>query len=402
MKIRIIKSALLLIPIMAALTSCNNKVQDSTPQYLRGGNSIISDGTNLVIAGYNSTKSKGYDGILLKVNPTTGDTIWTKSFGGSFSDALFNVQRSNDIAGGYIATGFSNNANGGSPSLLIVKTDKDGKTLFSKTYGSGAYTEGFGIVPNADSGYLAVGFIQKSGSNNRDILLLRIDDDGTEMWARSIGKQSTNPYDSINEVAYAAIAAPGGGYFVTGSIKGGPNMEGGQIFLMKVSSTGDSVYWTKTFGTGFGYSLALTKDGGLAISGSILNGMNQNAFLVKTDLAGNLFTGWTAPVQYGGAGYEYGATMIETSDGGYAITGITESVTNGLQDVYFIRTSSLGAITYEKNFGEADTEQGYGLIQTSDNYFYITGLSNTGGSYIYLNKLNMSNVQEAGWPKLIQ
>ena len=57
MKIRIIKSALLLIPIMAALTSCNNKVQDSTPQYLRGGNSIISDGTNLVIAGYNSTKS---------------------------------------------------------------------------------------------------------------------------------------------------------------------------------------------------------------------------------------------------------------------------------------------------------------------------------------------------------
>ncbi len=402
MNIRLITSALLLIPIIAVLTSCNNKVQDSTPQYLRGGNSIVSDGANLVIAGYNTTASKGYDAMLLKVNPTTGDTLWTKSFGSYYSDAFFNVQRSNDIAGGYIATGFSNNANGGSPSMLVVKTDKDGKTLFSKTYGSGAYTEGFGIVPNADSGYLAVGFIQKSGTVNRDILLERIDDDGTEIWARSIGVQGTNVYDSINEVAYAAIAAPGGGYFITGALKGGANMEGGQIFLMKVSSTGDSIYWTKTFGTGFGYSLALTKDGGIAISGSIMKGTNQNVFLVKTDLSGNLFTGWTAPIQYGGAGFEYGATMIQTSDGGFAITGITESITNGLQDVYFVRTSSLGAVTYEKNFGGADNEQGYGLIQTSDNYFYITGLSNTGGSYIYLNKLNVSNGQESGWPKLIQ
>jgi len=401
MKTRLITSAILLIPIFAVLTSCNNKIQDSTPQYLRGGNSILSDGSDLVIAGYNSVKLKGYDAVLLKVNSSTGDTIWTKSFGASYSDAFFNVQRSNK-AEGYIATGFSNNANGGSPSMLIVKTDNNGKMLFSKTYGSGSYTEGFGIVPIADSGYLAVGFIQKSGTTNRDIFLERIDYYGTEIWAKSIGAQGIHTNDSVNEVAYAAIAAPDSGYFITGAMKGVANMQGSQIFLMKVSSDGDSVYWTKTFGTGFGYSLTLTKDGGIAVSGSILKGTDQNVFLLKTDLAGNLFTGWTAPIQYGGTGFEYGASMIETSDGGYAITGITESVTNGLQDIYFVRTNSMGAITYEKNFGGANNDQGYGLIQASDNYFYITGLSNSDGSYIYLNKLNAGNGQETGWPKLIQ
>ena len=400
MKIRLLTSAFLLIAIVAVLTSCNTKVGDSTPQYMRGGNSIVSDGSNLVIAGYNST-SRGYDGTLLKVNASTGDTIWVKTYGGTFSDAFFNVQKSKDITGGYITTGFSNNANGGSPSMVVLKTDANGKIIFSKIYGTGSYTEGFGIVPDSDSGYLAVGFIQKSGSSDRNIYLQRIDDDGTGMWTRSIGATGSNPYDSINEVAYAVIAAPGGGYFLTGAFKAGFSMEGGQIFLMKVAANGDSL-WTKRYGIGFGYALTLTKDGNIAISGSIVKGSNQDVFLLKTDLSGNLL--WTNPSvkTFGGTGFEYGASMIETSDAGFAITGITESVTNGLQDVYFVRTNSVGDQTYEKNFGESDNEQGYGLIQTSDNYFYITGLSNSGGSYIYLNKLDMNNGQVSGWPKNFQ
>lgn len=388
-----------MIPILAVLTSCNNKVSDSTPQYLRGGNSLLADGGNLIIAGYTSTSTRGFQATLVSFDPSVkGDTNWTHTYGGSYSDAFFCVKKSKD---GYIATGFSNAANGGAPSMLVVFTDNTGKQLKALTYGGSANTQGISLVQNADSGYLVAGFIQKSGSD-RDAYLVRLKNDkGDTLWTKTIGAKG-DPHSAVNDAAYGVIAAPGGGYFITGALNSGYNMEGSKIFLMKISAAGKNVWAEpKVYGSGFGYSLTLTRDGGVAISGSTINGSNQDVFLVKTDTAGNLFPGWAGPISYGGSGFEYGASMIETSDGGFAVTGITETVTNGLQDVYLVRTSSLGVKTYEKNFGESDNEQGYGLIQSGTD-FYITGLSNTGGSYIYLNKVDMNGGQVAGWPKLIQ
>lgn len=411
MKTPFFLSAILILSLLAVLTSCNNKVADSTPQYIRGGNSVVlGDDGNVVVAGYNSSATQGYQATLVKVNTSdTGpDTLWTRTYGGSYSDAFFNVKKVNK-GEGYIATGFRNQANAGSPTMFVVITDAAGTAKYSLTYGGSAYTEGFGIVPNADSGYLIAGFIQKSSTSDRDIYLVRIRDDGTVIWEKSIGATSADSYDTVNDAAYGVIAAPDGGYFITGSLNGGYNMNGGKIFLMKVSSSGDSL-WTKTYGTGFGYSLALTHsggipDGGVAISGSIINGNSQDVFLIKTDTDGNPFPLWSQEKTYGGSGFEYGATMVETSDGGFAITGITEeSSGHGQQDVYLILTNSLGEVRNGSPFsyGGSNNDQGYGLVQASNNDFFITGLSNSGGSYIYLNRVDVNGGQLTGWPKLIK
>lgn len=400
MRTRLFRAALLFILIPAGLASCINKVSDSTPSYERGGNSIVvANDDNLIIAGYNSATNKGFDANLVKVNATTGDTIWSKSFGGSYSDAFFNVQKSN--TGGYIATGFTNSSNGGSPSMLVVITDEAGKAVkTNSSYGGNGYTEGFSIVSNSDSGYLVAGFIQKTSTSDRDLYLVRIDDDGTLIWDKNLGATSTNQYDTVNDAAYGVIAAPGGGYFVTGSINGGYNMEGGRIFLMKVNASGNRI-WTKTYGTGFGYALTLTNDGNVAVSGSILSGTNQDVFLFKTDTAGKLL--WSAPAikTFGGAGFEYGASLVEMAGGGFAITGITESSGFGVQDAYLVKTDALGAKIWEKTFGGSDIDQGYGLIQTREHDLYVTGLSNSDGSFIFLNRVDENGNQKTGWPKYL-
>jgi hypothetical protein len=404
MKTRLFQSALLSICIVAVLTSCNNNTTDSTPQYMRGGNSLIMDNGNLIIAGYNSSSTKGYQATLVSVNPSNADpskvdTNWTKTYGNLYSDAFFNVIKAR--GGGFVATGFSNRANGGAPSMLVVITDAAGKELHSvSSYGGSAYTEGFSVVQNADSGYLVAGFIQKTSTSDRNLYLARIKDNGSLYWDKSIGATSSNSSDTVNDAAYCVIAAPGsaGGYYITGSINGGVNMEGAKIFLMKVSANGDSL-WTKTYGSGFGYSLALTQDGGIAISGSILNGTSQDVFLLKTDLDGNRLWPGTGIKTFGGSAFEYGASMIQTSSGGFAITGITESITNGLQDVYLILTdpSGVAAVPIGFHYGGTDNEQGYGIVQSGTD-FHITGLSNTGGSYIYINKVDANGAQLSGWP----
>lgn len=396
----IFKSSLLAILLLAVLTSCNKKLVDTPQKFLRGGNSlVVSTDGNLVVAGYNSSSTLGYQAALLKVSSTTGDTLWSKMYGGSYSDAFFNVIKARDNSGGFVATGFSNQANGGSPTMLVVMTDANGKQLKALTYGDNAYTEGMSIVANADSGYLVAGFKQAGSTADRDLYLVRIRDDGTVIWENTIGAKSANNYNQVNDAAYGVTAAPGGGYFLTGALNGGYNMENSQIFLMKVDENGDSL-WTKTFGTGFGYSIAITQDGNIAISGTISNGSNQDVFLLKTDTNGNLL--WPAVKTFGGIGFEYGASMVQTSDGGYAITGISDETSGlGMNDAYLVKTNATGDKLWEKVFGGADNDQGYGIVQGADNNLYITGLSNTNGSFIFLNKVDQNGAQVSGWPKYI-
>ncbi|MFA5971989.1 MAG: hypothetical protein WC780_06530 [Lentimicrobiaceae bacterium] len=399
------KTALLSISLLAMLTSCN-KIADVPQQYMRAGNSLaLADDGNLIIAGYNSSSINVFNAALIKANASNGDTLWEKTYGGSYSDAFYNVRKSNK--GGYIATGFTNRSSTGSPSMFVVITDATGKQLQSLTYGGNDYSQGFCVLPDADSGYLVAGYIQKSGTYDRDIFLVRINDVGAVIWQKRIGAKSADSYASVNEEAYGVVAAPDGGYFLTGSLNAAYNNDGGEIFLMKVSSTGDSL-WTKTFGYGFGFSLTSThnggiEDGGIAISGCIIEGSNQDVFLLKTDTTstGILFPAWTAIKTFGGTGYEYGASIIETSDGGFAITGITqESSGLGNQDVFLVRTNSTGESSWEKMYGGTDNDQGYGLVQMPDNGFCITGLSNSGGSFIFLNRTSSDGTQV--WEKKIQ
>jgi hypothetical protein len=56
--------------------------------------------------------------------------------------------------------------------------------------------------------------------------------------------------------------------------------------------------------------------------------------LVKTDASGNLV--WSKT--YGGTSQNYVYSVIQTSDGGYAITGSTSNFAAGAIDVYFVKT----------------------------------------------------------------
>ena len=115
---------------------------------------------------------------------------------------------------------------------------------------------------------------------------------------------------------------------------------------------------------------------------------------MKTDTAGKLL--WKKT--YGGAGYEYGASVVETSDGGFAITGITDM--KGSQDVYLIRTSSTGDMQWSNTYGGSNVDQGFGLVAMPDNGFCIAGLSNTDGSFFFLNRTTSEGAQS--WVKKIQ
>ncbi len=131
-------------------------------------------------------------------------------------------------------------------------------------------------------------------------------------------------------------------------------------------------------------SIIRTNDGGFAILGmtsSIDGDLDfkslpvNDYWLVKLSANGELQ--WQKT--YGGSGDDQGQQVIQTSDGGFAITGYAQSDdgdgTNneGFHDNWILRLDASGTILWEKSFGFAGHDHSYDLVETEDGGFFFSG-----------------------------
>jgi len=118
---------------------------------------------------------------------------------------------------------------------------------------------------------------------------------------------------------------------------------------------------------------------------------------------------------YGGTYDDVAKSIIQTSDGGYAVTGYSESnngdVTGhhggyGFADYWILKIDSLGNIQWSQSYGGTQVDEGYCIIQTSDNGFAVAGYAtsvngdvtgNHGGSDMWIIKTD--SVGTLQWEK---
>ena len=102
--------------------------------------------------------------------------------------------------------------------------------------------------------------------------------------------------------------------------------------------------WSKTYGGAnydYAYALVQTGDGGYALTGSYTpDAFEDHFWLVKTDAFGN--AQWSKT--YGGTGGNSANALVETGDGGYALAGRTESFGAGGPDFWLVRTDANGVV----------------------------------------------------------
>jgi len=121
------------------------------------------------------------------------------------------------------------------------------------------------------------------------------------------------------------------------------------------------------------YSVKQTYDGCYIILGftSSYGSGKSDFWLIKTDEYGNIKWDKT----FGGIGNDVGFSVKQTKDGGYILTGYTESYGAGNRDVWLIKTDTIGNLLWEETFGDSFDNEAHSVIETYDGGYALTGYS---------------------------
>ncbi|MGZ3866900.1 MAG: T9SS type A sorting domain-containing protein [Bacteroidia bacterium] len=312
------------------------------------------------------------DAFIIKTN-SAGDTLWSKIYGGTSAEYGEAVRQTSD--GGYVLAGITGSFGAGVEDIYVVKTNSTGDTLWTKTYGTIYDDLGLSIEQTTDGGYVIAGHTESNGAGKGDFYCVKLDATGDTSWTKTYGGPK-------HDHAFCGTQTNDGGFIFVGHTVsfGGPS---GGFYAVKTNSSGDTL-WTRVYGgttDSYCYTVIQTSDNGYAITGytDCFGAGGTDFYLVKTNSTGD--TLWTKT--YGSANDDYSYGIDQTSDGGYIIAGTTSGVGGSDPDILLIKTNGSGDTLWTKTFGGAGSDNGFSVAQTSDGGYIIGGTTSSFGNGIY-------------------
>ena len=353
------------------------------------GNSVkqTTDGGFIIAATTSSFGTGGQDIYLIKTDEN-GDTLWTKTFGGTGNDRAANVVQTND--NGYAVFGTTNSFGNGGDDFLLWKTDSLGNTAWFKTYG-GSGTEGaFEGQGTLDNGYILTGYFQSQDTKG---WVVRTNDLGEEMWAQTIGDVSTTSYHA----SYSVQQADDSTFFIAGIwyywFNGSYRYN---YFLSKLNTLGNSIFYHtyERNGADRCWSVRKTIDGNLVLGGnSGSTPFDTFPWIVKVNSSGNIL--WQKIIS---GSQMVGLIKLEpTNDNGFIITVTSLSGPPTNDNFQIWKTDDVGTLLWEKSIGGTIDDRALSAMQTNDSGYIIIGKSNSFGYGDYdawLVRLETTSLQQ--------
>jgi hypothetical protein len=335
---------------------------------------------------FDSSKQK-YSAGKSRIYPKSSSvSVWEKVIGGGYWDDIdraCSVIQSSD--GGYVITGFSLSFGGS----YVMKLDSDGNVLWMKVSDVWFSCYSRVIIESSDGGYVLI------GGNGREIYVIKLDSNGNVLWARAIGGVFNGWFDSNS--SSSIIESSDGGYVLVGVTCWGACWRG-YVYVVKLDSNGN-VLWARAIAgisSDGHYSIIESSDGGYLVAGSIFDEEGfADIYIVKLDSNGNMLWARKIGVSAGGPV----TSIIKSSDGGYVVVGNSLFIGG---NVYVVKLDSAGNVQWAKTI--VGGLFAYSIIETSDGGYALTGwiygaFGGGPGYYMYIVKLDSSG--NGLWQRII-
>jgi len=372
------------------------------------GGYIMGGYTDSNIGGDKSENSWGVEDYWIVKMDNAGNIVWENTVGGGNYDKLYAVEETPD--GGYIVGGQSlsgggwgdkSESNKGGYDYWIVKLDEDGVVEWDRSYGGLGNDQLYNVQPTSDGGYLIAGTSDSGISGdktenrvgNSDYWVIKTDASGNIIWQNDIGGLM---FDNV----YSAYETADGGYILGGTSTSGisgdktaGNYGVVDYWIVKLNSAG-TVVWDKTIGgtlNDYLYAVIPTADGGSIACGMSESGLTGNKtdntnglydyWVVKLDNSGNIT--WQNSIGGTGNDYAFVNAIDQTSDGGYAIAGYSQSLISGDKteantgswDYWILKINSTGSILWQTVLGGVSGDYANAISATTDGGFIVGGFS---------------------------
>jgi hypothetical protein len=112
-----------------------------------------------------------YDILIIKTD-SLGDTLWTRTFGDSANNVGHCIRETPD--GCYVIAGYTASYGAGGNDLYLLKIRDSGDTLWTRTFGGTESDIGYELEITSDSGYMIAGYTASQGAGSADVWLLKI------------------------------------------------------------------------------------------------------------------------------------------------------------------------------------------------------------------------------------
>ena len=222
------------------------------------------------------------------------------------------------------------------------------------------------------TGYTTNHYIQVTEEWTEDVYVLRTDENGSLMWAQTVGE------DQYKESGSAVTLASNGDLMIAGNFREQIAAPGDYEFYAARLNDNGTLIWDNTYGFSglddLAKAIAPSTDGNFVLAGRTNSGQGGAGFLIKIDGNGSPFFIWQATYPK----TDFNGLSADTH-GGFFVSG-KKDVTDTQGDLYIARVDAAGQKLCDAIVGKAGPDESYGVVATPDG-----GAAAVGYSYPFLN-----------------
>jgi len=360
-----------------------------------------------IATGASCSYGDGSKDVYLLKTDKYGNIIWFKTYGGYGYDIGISVKQTMD--GGYIITGSTSSYGAGTSDVYLIRTDEHGDTIWTRTFGGTYDDAGYSVLENQDGSFIIVGNTLSFTNNFSAVYIIKTDENGNLLWQKSYEKSGSSGAGGLHKIYR--------GYIIAGSTGSSQSSMFYMLKIKETGDTiWTKTYAIPNCKVG-ARCIVVTPDNGFVLGGSITySSGDADLCLMKTDSNGNYLWfnkyGGTG-VQMGGNfcqtndnGFVITGMTGDIGKGDYGISDLNaepiifnrskEKITNG--NLILLKTNSSGDSLWSRTYGNNNNDFGNSIKATVDNGFIICGGMTTGSNQDlslvktdYLGLTNISN-----------